>query len=384
MSPRRAATGVSLVAVVALGAVAGCKDERRELPKRPMPSAFPRASSPNAPTLAELPPLEPGDPQVDPPGPAGDFAEEIARYTDLRDCVARHRITDPLLAEGVDAIGYDAFVTDACRGVEAAKTRSRVPCSAVLTTAMRKKCEAEAGMATGDETLCPLSERIAGVPEHDVLCLAAARRDVRPCAALLGHDRAACEGLVARDAARCGTPACRRKVERWKNVLPLPVGKPPLASTASVEIRFEDPDAPGGMRTETHALPREAEAGLVLAKRGTMLAIAFGDPLPVGVRGETHGGFFVEVPESQRPKAAAKGIRTRVGVKLPSGLEEQLATRTAVEIEIRALSAEPNTPVDLTVVAVLGPKSAPRRTEWKVTSWVRDVVVVEGPPPRDE
>lgn len=108
-----------------------------------------------------------------------------------------------------------------------------------------------------------------------------------------------------------------------------------------------------------------------------MLAIVFGDPLPVGGRGEAHGGFFVEIPESQRPRAAAKGIRTRVGLKLPSGLEEQLATRATVEIEIRALTTEPNTPVELSLVAVLGPRSAPRRTEWKIVSWVRDVVAIE-------
>ncbi|MCS6901656.1 MAG: hypothetical protein RMJ98_18630, partial [Myxococcales bacterium] len=132
---------------------------------------------------------QPGNPElelVDPPPPAGDLAAEIEAFTDLKSCALRHRLGDPIVADAVEALGYDRLATDACRGIEALKRRDGGPCREVLSSALRRHCEAQVAMYTGQPELCPLTGRVLGVAEREPLCLAAARRDVRPCAALVG------------------------------------------------------------------------------------------------------------------------------------------------------------------------------------------------------
>lgn len=315
----------------------------------------------------------------DPSGPPGDLAEEIAAFVSVRDCVTRHRVQDPLVADALDGLGYDGFVGDACRSLWALKERSHAPCREILSSAVRERCEANVAMLVGEESLCPLRERTAGAPQHDPTCLAAARRDVRPCAALVGFGRAACEGLVARDVARCGTdPRCKRQVSRWKSSLPVPKGEAPVSSRVELVVRSLDPEADGGAREERHLLVTEAEAGALVIRRQGALQVMIGEVLPLP-SSAPRAGFLLELPDAPRPKLSVKGVKQRVTVRLPPGTVLELAPRSVVDVEIASLSEVPGTIVDLSVSASVGERPGLRRAELHVRTWVRDVA---RPPPR--
>ena len=360
-----------LLVVVSLAAASlGCegRPRRRELPPEPAPQKV-RAPTSSA-AVAELP-IEVGD--GDPAAPAGDLAAELEAFTTMRDCVTKHRVEDPVVADALDAMGYDSFVGDACRSLRAMKEKTFAPCREVLASAVRDRCESNVAILVGDESLCPLRDRVAGVPEHDPTCLAGARRDVRPCAAFLGFQRAACEGFVARDVSRCGTdPRCRRHVTRWKSSLPVPKGEAPLPSGVELTLRALDPTADAGVRDETHALVAEAEAGVLLVKRASGTQVLLGDVLPLA-GSEVRAGFLIELPDTSRPKALLKGGKHKVTLRLPPSTVLEAAPRAAIEVEITSLTEVPNTPVQLKLSVDVGERPNLRRAELTVRTWVRDV-----------
>ncbi|HEU4535387.1 MAG TPA: hypothetical protein VFS00_14765, partial [Polyangiaceae bacterium] len=263
-APRRAAAGVALAACQLLA----CK-EKNPPPSPPEAPARAAAGAPPAPSA--LAPDAPGQGaapaealpvtvELDPPGPPGDLAAEIAAFVDLPSCVQKHRPSDPLLAEGLEALGYERFTWDACRSVEALKRRRPEPCEAMLSSALRRRCVANLAVFTADPALCPLDEPAPGLAQHDVACLAAARRDLRTCAGLRGPARAACEGLLVHDATRCGTDErCARQIARWRNALPLAANVIPYR--ARLSARLEGPAEGPAPREETLEFAEEAAQG---------------------------------------------------------------------------------------------------------------------------
>jgi hypothetical protein len=354
------------------------------LPDRPAPPP-PRAGAsssapplPSFPTLAQLASEQGLEIERDPAGPPGDLAAEIEGFVDLKSCVRARHLTDPALADSMEALGYDSFVADACRGLDALKSRSRAPCGPILSSALRAHCESQVGMLAGDPALCPVDERVLGVPQHDALCLAAARRDVRPCAALPGQERAACEGLVAHDVARCGIDdRCARLVRRWKPVLPMPIGRPPHASQISVVLRTEA-DGP----SEPIDLAAEAAAGAILARKEGKTRLLIGDTRLYLGAGEDHGaGLVIEFPAWPPGPGTLKLATTaaRVTWRQRSLGPLELATGSTTAVTIEQLDLEPNHAVKLTVDATVGPASSPRRLHWKVDTWMRDIVLLDEP-----
>lgn len=359
--------------VALAGLASGCRDPWEKPPRRRVEPA-PVASVDTSPARSSerlAPAVE-----SDPVGPAGDLASEIAAFTDLKDCVARHKLSDPLVVDGLDAIGYDAFLTDGCRGLWAMKVRSVAPCAEVLASSVRRRCEAGVAMAAGDEALCPTMERVLGVPEPEPTCLAAARRDVRPCALLDGIERAACEGLVARDVSRCGTAErCIRNVTRWRSVLPAVLGKTPYVGKIDVEVRVADDAADGGVRVDSLSLAREAAMGASLARKDRTLLVAVGETLAVPtLGGEVHGGLYMELPDATRPHAVLAAPRVRVVLRYPDGLVQEVTNKTNVDVHVLELTEEPNAPIKLRVEATVGHKTSPRRVVWNIDTWVRSLV----------
>ena len=341
-------------------------------PRRPPspPSPPPEGTSPEAVLGLERPEDEP----LDPIAPAGDLAADVAAFTDLRECAGRHRIQDPLVADLVDAIGYDTLVVDACRGVKALKTKDFAVCDGAAAQRMRDRCVAQVAMLLGQDEGCPTDVRVPDFPEHDVTCLAVARRDVRPCAALDGIERATCEGLVARDAARCGTdPRCLRLVARWRSSLPAVTGKTPYPASLRLEVTTADES--GGFAEESFDLAREAAGGAVIVQRRGETRVVIGDPRPIPAHGDVRGGVAFVVDRS-----AVRAAAPRVTVRWASGLVSELTTATTPKIAIERLTAEPGAPLKLTVEAMLGPTTSVRKTRWTIDTWVRDVVVVASPP----
>ena len=93
---------------------------------------------------------------VDPPAPAGDLKSELERFVNVDTCVAERAKLDPLVGDALGAIGYDTFLHDACRLLEAAKTKKREACDKIDASPLRARCQSLVAIAARTPESCPL------------------------------------------------------------------------------------------------------------------------------------------------------------------------------------------------------------------------------------
>jgi len=225
--PSRSAAllAASLAACLPL-ALAGCEGKKPSAP--PAPSSEP--ASPSA-VVAALG-LDAGilGDGVDPPAPAGDLKVDIDRFVNVETCVRERANLDPLVGDALKAIGYDTFLRDACRLLEAARDKRQETCDKIDSSALRTRCHAWVAMVAQTPEACPLQFESMPARGHHVTCLAVAGRDPRLCAGEARTvPRATCDALASRDEARCDAlstadrPACKREVARWRPLLAAPL-----------------------------------------------------------------------------------------------------------------------------------------------------------------
>jgi hypothetical protein len=213
------------------------------------------------------------EPVTDPVAPSGDLKSEVEAFTNLDACVRSHRLGDALLADAIDALGYDTFTRDACRVLQALKVRRVEPCQAVAFAALRARCETQVAALTGNPALCPDTGRGASVAPRDPTCVARAARDPRLCMAALETERASCRALITGDLGSCGSDrACLRQTERWSSLREKPAAKPDLLTACRVELSVD------GSAPVTVDLSKIAEMGAVLRDSGRKLRLLVGRP----------------------------------------------------------------------------------------------------------
>jgi hypothetical protein len=177
---------------------------------------------------------------LDPAAPGGDLQRDLAEFTTLDACARSHRVIDPVLADAVDALGYDTLVRDACRILQALKARDVQLCQPIAAAPLRQRCESQVAVLAGQPALCPLVSVSSEVPAREPVCLARASRDERLCAAALGTDRAFCQALVRGRSSDCGNDgACVRQVERFRTLLEKPASHEPFAARLHIELASE-------------------------------------------------------------------------------------------------------------------------------------------------
>lgn len=212
----------SLVALLCVG----CKENRD--------AAGSTSGAPVAPSVVEALALgvdggEMGEP-LDPPAPSGDLAEELEHFVNVDTCVAQRAKLDPLVGDALSAIGYETFLRDACRLLEAAKDRKRDTCDRIDSSALRARCQSWVAMVSQAPDACPLQFEGLVTRGRDPSCVAIASREGRLCSGEpRAVSRATCTAMVARDPSKCDVllsnqrPLCRREVARWRGVLPPPL-----------------------------------------------------------------------------------------------------------------------------------------------------------------
>ena len=182
---------------------------------------------------------------VDPPAPAGDLKAELDRFVNIDTCVAERAKIDPLVGDALNAIGYETFLRDACRLLEAAKDRRRETCDKIDASALRSRCQAWVAMIAQTPDACPLQFEGLVTRGRNASCVAVAARDPRLCVGEARTvQRGTCEALVRRDASRCDAllPAqrasCQREAARWRTVLspPLEGLEPPGDARAKLVV----------------------------------------------------------------------------------------------------------------------------------------------------
>ncbi len=164
---------------------------------------------------------------VDPPAPPGDLKAEIDRFTTIDACALERARLDPLLGDALEAIGYDTFLRDACRMIDAAKANDPGRCAAIDASSLEARCRATVAEVAGAPDTCPWQAASRPTRGRDARCVAVASRDVRLCAAVTDPlERATCEatlgqgdGSCAKLATRAAQSRCARDAARWHNIL---------------------------------------------------------------------------------------------------------------------------------------------------------------------
>ena len=173
---------------------------------------------------------------TDPPAPPGDLKAELDRFVNVETCVRERANVDPLVGDALRAIGYDTFLRDACRLLEAAKDKKRETCDQIDSSALRLRCQSWVAMVAQTARVVPAAVRRRGHARAQHPCLAIAGKDPRLCA---GEPRttvrATCDAMANRDDTKCDlllasdVPSCRREVARWRSLLAPPLsGLPKL------------------------------------------------------------------------------------------------------------------------------------------------------------
>lgn len=319
---------------------------------------------------------------VDPPAAAGDLASEIGAFTTVDACVEQRAHLDPLLGDALEAIGYDTFVRDACRVLDAAKARDTKRCDAIDASALRRQCTTTVAAVVGDADLCPWMIASRPALGRDPSCLALASRDPRLCAAEeTSAARATCEAIAGHDGAPCtklplkaDQARCKRDADRWRSVTPPPDAggaAPPVEATLHVESA-DDAGAPVDAN-----LGPDFERGLVVVtERG-------GERVSVGPLSDTGVGFVAPSPHVQASLALELTVspdgkrveieRAELLVPGHAPVATPLARSTLVA-KLTKLEPVRGGAASLTVDGTLGDSSGNWRVHLQATTFVRDVV----------
>ena len=218
-------------------------------------------------------------PLVDPERPAGDLAADLAAFTTVEACMKeRTRSLDPLVGDAVDAIGYDTFLRDACRVLEAAKTKDAKKCELIDASALRARCRTVTAMVAGDADACPLKAPSKPELGRDATCVAAALRSPAMCAGAQRRDRPSCEAIVAHDTKKCDAiplddlrASCVRDGTRYRAVLP---GNAAISSVPAAKGTLT---VSGEGKPQTTAdLDLDVGSGVVVVVDGKRTRVTFG------------------------------------------------------------------------------------------------------------
>ena len=312
----------------------------------------------------------------DPPAPAGDLRAEIDRFTTLEACVTEHAKTDPLVGDALRAIGYDTFLRDACRVLQAMKEKKTDACKPIDAQGLRDKCEASVAIQEGKPEICPWAVAGAQNNGRDPRCVAVASRDPRLCAGATHADRAPCAALIAHSEQLCaGDATCARDVARWQHVFPGPgTGKSaPLTTRASLEIHGAEGTAdPSDTKTD---LAIDFGRGVVVVQDFAGTHVELGAPREVGTT------VFAPSPSARARLALAivvgeKGTsieHAEVGV--PGGATLVIpGARWDDTVKVDKLEAQRAGEIALTLDGTIGASPKVYKVHAEIATFVRDVV----------
>jgi len=287
----------ALVPAVAL--LVACEDDKKF--KMPPPSS----SAPASPgSVAAMLGLDAGSlvETTDPPPPAGDLKADLDRFVNVETCVKERANIDPLVGDALHAIGYDTFLRDACRLLEAAKDRKREACDRIDSSALRIRCQNWVAMIAQTQDNCPLQFEGLANRGRGASCLAIAGKDPRLCA---GEPRtgarATCEAMASREEAPCNVllpsdaASCKRELSRWRSLLPPPLTGLPKLPAARGKLVVKGEAGTPDPATPTADLASEVARGAVVVTSRERARVE------VGMIGESETSRIAPSP-NRRPR----------------------------------------------------------------------------------
>lgn len=387
-----------LAYLACLAAGSGC--DRRDSAAEPHRAA----AAPAGETLDSSPLLRastgPSDQPVDPPAPPGNLAAEIEQFSTVEQCVASRARLDPLIGDALEAIGYDTFLVDACRVLDAAKARDGRRCETIEASMLRARCQITVAEILGAADDCPWQFPARPERGRDPVCVAIASGDARLCASATDAlSRAVCAAVARHDAGSCAAlplaadrSRCARQAERWGALvqgLARTRGAKPLSPPAG-RLKAEAGDAEPPVVQDLGA---DLERGVVLVegRDGTRLVLgALPDTGPGFIAASPHvrASFGVEVlvPTSTRgqgPPIEARVERAQLVLPGRPAIATPAAHSTLV-VKVSALEHERAGSLSLSLEGDLGDSISTRRIHVEASTFVRDIVkaaALYGPTP---
>lgn len=268
----------------------------------------------------------------DPPAPAGDLKAELEAFVSVEACVKEKSKLDPLVGDALRAIGYDTFVRDACRLLEAAKDKRREACDKVDSSALKARCQMWVAMVSQTAEACPLLYDAMPGRGRSATCVAVSAKDPRLCQ---GEPRtvtrATCEALTTRDDAKCNLllptdqPNCKREVARWRSLLAAPLDGLPKLPTPKGKLVVKGLDGTNDPATPESDVSPDLLRGAVvvtLRERARVEIGSVGDTEPIRMGTNPNkrarvGAVVILEPAGPGSRDAPKPVLDRLEIDLP-------------------------------------------------------------------
>jgi hypothetical protein len=390
-----------IVTVALAAATTACDSPPGRLDGRSLPP--PPASRPtDLPGIAKLLGVDAGELEapVDPPAPAGDLKADIDRFTSVDACALERARLDPMLGDALEAIGYDTFLRDACRVIDAAKAKDASRCAAIDTSSLEARCRTTVAEVAGTPDACPWASLTRPERGREPSCIAVASRDVRLCAAVADPvERATCQATLAPDNRPCwalpGTSRCARDADRWRSVIASASEEkgssahdPPLAVAGRLRVDPVDSVHDGRDRT-TLAPALDIDLAPDLARGVMLLQRRDGVQLVLGPLSETgldfvapsphvRGSLALELFATAGERGAGPIVRIERAELVVPG-RPALATpgaQSTLTAKVDKLGAARGSPVAVVVEGNISGAGSSWHVHAEATTFVRDVVRV--------
>ncbi|MGH7282929.1 MAG: hypothetical protein ACRELY_15505 [Polyangiaceae bacterium] len=322
-------------------------------------------------------------PPPDPTPPAGALASDVASFTTLDACVATHAKLDPLVGDALLSFGYDTFLRDACRQLDAVKARDAKKCDAVVASELRTHCRSTVAMVTSAPDECPFPES-ADMGGRDATCIAVASHDARLCAAADGSDRPTCEAIALRDSSKCdGLPttdraSCKRIADRLESSIDPPhsdlAALPPMIGKLEVHAQA----GTQAVVPDTSDLHDAVASGVVIVTSSIETRFSFGQTptssaYPHSVSPESKLGVGFEIDVTNTPAHDAR--LHLLALEIPGGVRLDSAQVHGVpKVKIVQLSKERLGAIEFTIDAEAGASPQGYAFHVEVKSFIADVV----------
>jgi hypothetical protein len=338
---------------------------------------------------------------VDPPAPAGDLKADIDRFTTIDECALDRARLDPLVGDALEAVGYDTFLRDACRVIDAAKANDPERCAAIDASSLEARCRATVAEVAGTPDACPWDSVRRPDRGRDPRCLAIASRDLRLCVAVTDPlERATCEATLSRDDRPCSALAagaarsrCARDADRWHGVLASANGEgraapshdAPLAAAGTLHVArvglVAGAGRGAGPQTLDVDLAPDFAQGITLLQQRDGVRFALGPLTEAGlgfvapsphVRPSLALELFVTAgPHGAGPVARIERVELVVPGQVPVATPAAESTLTA---KLDRLDSARASPVAVVVDGEIGAAGTSWRVHAEATTFVRDVV----------
>jgi hypothetical protein len=304
--PLRSTTAIWL-GLAAAGLLAACDSDSRTASEKLAEAVNdPRSQTAPVSSLAKLLGFDAGEfeARIDPPAPAGDLKTEIEDFTTVDACVETRSRLDPLLGDALEAIGYDTFLRDACRMIDAAKAQDAKRCAAIDASALEARCRATVAEIVAAPEACPWEATSGPLHVREPACVAIAARSVGLCNAVPDAlDRATCRATLIHDDGACGAvrsraerTRCSRDALRWRSLLVSEAPRP--SDTPGAD---EPPAVTGNLHIENAGgtdkmAPIDVDLRPDLARGVTLIDLHDGARLTLGELSTSGPDFIVPSP----------------------------------------------------------------------------------------